>query len=713
MLLVCLGVGVWWGARSISSPFQYGVVLLFLVMGGGYGCFREWTQPEILVPTSTVIQGEVLNQGKSRGPSQVFECQISTPDSDLNGEKIHVVTEDPRSFRSGDLLEIRGWFERVPAATNPGAFNERTWCRSRGIRYQCLAHDIRKIQERSGWNRFDFFDIHQKEAKRILGIGFDPKSEVRALIQGMVLGDTSELSRELKEGFRMTGTAHLFAVSGQNLGVIVSFFLFFYSVFFWNRWRWGWVLLIPLVYYMGLSGWQSSCIRAWGMVALLFIAWRIDRPVSWLNFWSCVLFVVLIVDPNLIQDWGYQLSFLVVGGLILGTPWGMERCRSWWHRPRFLSLQYATPFQLLTFRFRYFFASLGVGSCVAFISVLPHSLWIFHQFNLISVGINMLIIPLAGIIVVLGVVSLGVSLIHPLLSWAVNGMNGFITQLLLAIVYGGSLVTSTQISIPDTETWRLSSAPQWIVLDSGEVPQALLRVHGETWLINAGNRKSYLKTLKPVLQYYGVRRLDGVYLTTISDSSNGALSSLLQDYPVKRLIRPDLRSRSPLEKKWGQMIFSDKTIVERWKNEEEHSWGDSLKVKGYLVSEANERWGVEDLGMTLVFSHREQKLIWANRMSGVQEREWIQTKFENENIDFLIQGRHPQSESLTAEWLDYLKPRHCILSDLPESVKRRGYRLSSSPKKTLKGETWETKKTGALIVEWKKGSPQVRSWKSD
>ena len=142
------------------------------------------------------------------------------------------------------------------------------------------------------------------------------RSEPRALVPALVLGDTSAMTPELMEDFSDTGLTHLTAVSGANLTLLLAFLLTF------GRWvgvRGWWLRLIGLlgvIAFVGLCRTEPSVLRAaaMGLVALAALGSGARR--AGLRNLSVAAVILLAVDPFLSRSVGFTLSVLASAGIV-------------------------------------------------------------------------------------------------------------------------------------------------------------------------------------------------------------------------------------------------------------------------------------------------------------------------------------------------------------------------------------------------------------
>ena len=198
-----------------------------------------------------------------------------------------------------------------------------------------------------------------------------------ALFMGLVIGDDRAQPRTMITSFRQSGLSHLTAVSGQN----VAFVLTVFGVYI-NRARTWWRLGLTLF----LLGWfvvvtraEPSVLRATMMAAMSAIAFARGRDLPARKALLYTVVVLLAVDPLLVFSIGMWMSSLATCGLIFVSPW----LRKFLHGPKWISEPLAT--------------TLG-----AQLGVMPISLLIFSSAPAVSLVTNLLAVPVAGFVMLIG-----------------------------------------------------------------------------------------------------------------------------------------------------------------------------------------------------------------------------------------------------------------------------------------------------------------------
>ncbi|PFG35350.1 competence protein ComEC [Flavimobilis soli] len=170
----------------------------------------------------------------------------------------------------------------------------------------------------------------------------DRDADVAGLVRGMTVGDRAALAPELDEAMRTTGLTHLTAVSGAHVVIVVGTLLALLVLLKVPPAGRVAVLVVALAAFVLLVRPDASVLRAaaMGSVALLGIA--AGRPASALPALGTSVVVLLVVDPWLARSFGFVLSVVATGALVLGASplaAALERRRV----PSWLALLVAVP----------------------------------------------------------------------------------------------------------------------------------------------------------------------------------------------------------------------------------------------------------------------------------------------------------------------------------------------------------------------------------
>ncbi|MDH5380504.1 MAG: ComEC/Rec2 family competence protein, partial [Cyclobacteriaceae bacterium] len=212
----------------------------------------------------------------------------------------------------------------------------------------------------------------------------------RSVLKALLLGDKSELSEETKVQYSKAGAMHVLAVSGLHVGVtyLMLTFLLGYIPYLKNSKVIKGVLVISFLwFYAFFTGMSPSVVRAVSMFSLFAFAELINRKSSILNTVFFTAFVMLLFDPLLLFQVGFQLSFMAVLGIVIFNP------------------IFAKFFTFNSKVLNYCWKIVSV-SLAAQVTTLPIVLFYFHQFPVLFLITNLIILPVMPLIMVGGTILL-------------------------------------------------------------------------------------------------------------------------------------------------------------------------------------------------------------------------------------------------------------------------------------------------------------------
>ena len=316
--------------------------------------------------------------------------------------------------RTGDQLLLASRAAPIERIPNPGGFDVRQWAGGRGVGYECFAPDDRwfVLSSRPGGSGF-FEKVRGRISAWLLRSGLPDRE--RALVKAILLGLRDELEPDQNQAFVRSGTIHVLAVSGSHVGIIyvaVLWGLLFLGKSKRSRILRGCAVLLALWLYAGITGFTPSVLRATVMFSLFTVAEMWSRRTESLNSLACAAILLLLWDPSMLLQLGFQLSFLAVLGIAV------------FYRP--LQLLWAPPNAVAEF-----FWSLIVVSLSAQAFTIPLCLYVFHAFPVWFLPANMVIVGLVGLGVYGGIALLAVH--------AVPVLGPFVTTLMkwLLLLLGG------------------------------------------------------------------------------------------------------------------------------------------------------------------------------------------------------------------------------------------------------------------------------------
>ena len=230
----------------------------------------------------------------------------------------------------GDYIRFKAKLKEPRNFNNPGGFDYRRYLLGKGIRARGYLDKSGFIVIRSGGGnplKARLEGYRNSLRKAIRENASSPEGEI---IQAMVLGEQSEIPREVMDKFNRTGTSHVIAISGFNIGIIaaVSFFLARLVMKQSERLLLKFNILkisavfsfIPVILFAFISGLGISVLRASLMVLAFLVAVCFGRGRDSFNVLALTALLILAVSPLALYDVSFQLSFVAVASILFMVP---------------------------------------------------------------------------------------------------------------------------------------------------------------------------------------------------------------------------------------------------------------------------------------------------------------------------------------------------------------------------------------------------------
>lgn len=323
----------------------------------------------------------------------------------------------------GDRVEFFGRLERPKPVGTPGGFDLRLYNAVRGLSGTLTAQGDAKLvalgEPSLTWK------IRQNVHRRLES--WDPQET--GVLEGIFFGDSSHIPSEIQERYKVTGVLHVFAASGSNVAFVMGL-AWLVLGFLPKRLR---IIgsILALILYGALCGGNAPIIRA-TVLGVAVLLGRFGRgrvaALRWLFFSGVGLF---ILNPLLIRDLGFQLSFSAAWGLAVLVP-------------RFLQ---TACLQRVPALLRTVLAST-IGAQVA---TLPLLIAAFHRLSLIGFLANVLILFLLGSVLEIGLIGVIASF-----SWRLCAP---FFQVSLWLLGGANEVLKVLAGVPWADVWIVSPGP--------------------------------------------------------------------------------------------------------------------------------------------------------------------------------------------------------------------------------------------------------------
>src|SRR5438270_2214265 len=225
--------------------------------------------------------------------------------------------------------------------------------------------------------------------------GLDDSPQVQSFLSCIALGLRHQTPEDIEEPFQQTGTLHLFAVAGLHVGIVARLLWILAMVARLSR-KWATALIIPLLlFYAAVTGLHISSVRAAVMSSVLLGGFFFERSVFALNSLAAAAFFLLCWDTNELFSTGFQLSFAVVGGIILLADPLSRWLQQLGSTDPFLPRRLVSGLRRTIGLGYEWICRGGSVSLAAWLGSLPLVLWYFHLITPSSLFANLVVVPIA------------------------------------------------------------------------------------------------------------------------------------------------------------------------------------------------------------------------------------------------------------------------------------------------------------------------------
>ena len=401
----------------VSFLFGISTALIHKENANPFHYTNQITNYEKVHNLDLILVEKLKNTQKNNRYVSVFEV--------LDGERsygkvvLNIAIEDTaKNLKIGTYLNISGVIFKNKNPSNPNLFDYGNYLENQEIYAQVYTkrNQIKIGNYESGlWAGFSNFReriISNLEHSAI------SKEELNVL-NALILGQQQDISPEVLKDYQYAGAVHVLSVSGLHVGFIMLFISFLLKPI--NNSTKGSLLKLSIIVlslwsFAILTGLSPSIIRSVTMFSFLAIGIHLRRTVNIYHTLIVSMLLILLVKPSFLFDVGFQLSYLALFFILWLQPVLSE---IWQPKNKII---------------KYFWDIITV-SFAAQIGAMPLSIYYFHQFPGLFFVTNLLILPLLGIIMAVGVIAVLIATIHTVPVFIAKSIE-FLIAFLNAVIHG-------------------------------------------------------------------------------------------------------------------------------------------------------------------------------------------------------------------------------------------------------------------------------------
>ena len=519
-------------------------------------------------------------------------------------------------YINGDYICMSGTVSVPDSATNPGTFDQYIYLKNKGY-YLCISNGTIESGNHRPYSIEGFLYGIKNRCTKIIDNSFD--SESAGIVKAMLVADKSTLDKNIKKLYSENGIAHIMAISGVHVAIIGMTLYGFLRKLRIGRLISGTFSIAIIILYGIMTGMSSSTERAVIMLILSIAAEYFGRKTDAPTSMGFAMIIMVLGNPYVILDAGFQLSFAAITGVTVVAPQLRKLLRMF---KRFIKeadekkKQKHKKIMSLRKMIIKLIDALVVG-IASFITTTPVIIYYYYQFPPYSILINLIVIPLVSLIVggsilvvLTGLFFTGAAVVmtypvrlilfgYKYLCIFASGLPGasvlvghisigmvFVYYLSVVLIFailrmirigkterGGPilyLMLATVLSLTVVyEVYSYDKSLKIVYMDVGQGDGVLLRTSGHGGILIDGGSSSNKRVgeyvMVPVLKYYGVSEVEYAFVSHGDVDHVSGLEYLLNEEQsgvhVVNLVLPEYGDHDALQELKSEATANNVNII--------------------------------------------------------------------------------------------------------------------------------------------------------
>ncbi len=547
----------------------------------------------------------------------------------------------------GDKILVRGNLVEPTKNTIPNSFDYKKYLYNKKIYYIVEADKINKIENNNNY-LYTIKNILYKKINTMKSSSY---------IKTFILGDNSDISADIKEEYQNIGVSHLFSISSSHIYFISTIICYYLDRITYNKKIKRIIVNVFLIFFLLLLGLIPSLLRAILMYSLSTFNYLFKLNLKKIDIMMLVIILAIIIDPFIIYDIGFIYSYLISLFLIIFT----NRIRK---KKGINKVIYTT--------------------LISFFASLPITIYNSYEINIISILVNVLLIPIVSTIIFpLSIIALILPFLDSFLYQLISLLENFtifissieITiisfpkpNIIIIIIYYIILLITLhkpKLSYLLLITILIIKASPYldgdtniVAFDVGQADCLLIQFpyNKKNILIDTGNNYSEYK-IKNIINYLKSKGISKINYLVISHGDYdhiGGSFYLVNNFKVENVIF-NRGKFNDLEKKLITVL--EKRNIKYFQNIKELNLNNN---RLYFLN--NKLYDDENDNSTIIYTEISGIKILLMGDAEMEVERYILEKYNLKNIDILKVGHHGSRTSSHKEFINSINPKYSIIS---------------------------------------------------
>ena len=315
--------------KAYEDMGAFVVIFFTLIMGFMLMSNEITTRNHIydLKENTIIVQGKIYKIENTAFGTNIYlkGVEVENGEKSVSVKRIFVNTEKIPNVKIGNTIKVRGKLRQFEEAANKGNFDSRKYYLSLGFYGKIEAGTIEVINSDYSGIRQGLYELRMEIIERLEKLCSDNKgifsiiNNKNGIIGAIILGDKTDLDSDIKELYSVSGIAHILAISGLHISFIgMAIYRLLRRRF---RFLFSAAVSIPVVLSFGImSGFGISTMRAIIMFILKIIGEVLGRKYDAITAISLAGLVLLVQNPFVVCNSGFQMSFGAIIAIVLILP---------------------------------------------------------------------------------------------------------------------------------------------------------------------------------------------------------------------------------------------------------------------------------------------------------------------------------------------------------------------------------------------------------
>lgn len=378
--------------KAYEDMGAFVVIFFTLIMGFMLMSNEITTRNHIydLKENTIIVQGKIYKIENIAFGTNIYlkGVEVENGEKSVSVKRIFVNTEKIPNVKIGNIIKVRGKLRQFEEAANKGNFDSRKYYLSLGFYGKIEAGTIEVINSDYSGIRQGLHELRMEIIERLEKLCSDNNgifsiiNNKNGIIGAIILGDKTDLDSDIKELYSVSGIAHILAISGLHISFIgMAIYRLLRRRF---RFLFSATVSIPVVLSFGiLSGFGISTIRAIIMFILKIIGEVLGRKYDAITAISLAGLVLLVQNPFVVCNSGFQMSFGAIIAIVLILPIVEEILNTDNKIIKVLSVNFTI--------------SLAMNPILA---------WNYYELPTFSFLLNIVVVPLMSVVIVSSIVGI-------------------------------------------------------------------------------------------------------------------------------------------------------------------------------------------------------------------------------------------------------------------------------------------------------------------